>query len=141
MTEPAQTLNQVLLAAMATYARQTCFQVSHGGSYRNISYQRFENLVLRLASFFQDYGLSQGDRVAIIADNCLEWMVAYVACLLSGGVAVPLPTSLASDMLRFLLRDCGARLAMVHDERQGHILEGLTQELPDLETVLAVNAD
>jgi len=126
---------------MATYARQTCFQVSHGGSYRNISYQRFENLVLRLASFFQDYGLSQGDRVAIIADNCLEWMVAYVACLLSGGVAVPLPTSLASDMLRFLLRDCGARLAMVHDERQGHILEGLTQELPDLETVLAVNAD
>ncbi len=138
--EPAQTLNQALLAAMATHARQTCFRVSQGSRYRDISYQRFERLVLRLASFFQNYGLSQGDRVAIIADNCLEWMVAYVACLLCGGVAVPLPTSLTPDMLGFILRDSGARLAMVHDERQGYVLEGMAEELPDLDTLLAVNA-
>jgi long-chain acyl-CoA synthetase len=139
--EPPQTLNQALLAAMATHARLTCFQVSQGGRYRDISYQRFQRSVLRLASFFQDYGLSLGDRLAIIADNCLEWMVAYVACLLSGGVAVPLPTSLTSDMLGSILCDAGARLAVVHDARQGHILERMLTELPDLETILAVNAE
>jgi long-chain acyl-CoA synthetase len=67
--------------------------------------------------------------------------VAYMACLLPGGIAVPLPTSLASDMLCFITQDSGARLAVVHDERQSRILESIVEELPDLDTVLAISKD
>jgi len=141
MNEQAQNLNQALLAAMDTYGRRTCFQVKRGRRYQDISYRRFQTLALRLASFFRHYGLADGERVAIIADNCLEWMVAYVACLLSGGVTVPVPTSLTPDMLCFILQDSGSRLVVVHDERQGHILESIVEELPDLETVLAVKKE
>ena len=141
MSEPAPNLNHALLAAIDTYAERTCFQVKRGRGYQSVSYRQFQTLAFRLASFFCRYGLSEGERVAIIADNCLEWMVAYVACLLPGGVAVPLPTSLSPDMLSFVLRDSGARLAVVHDERQSHVLDSIAGELPDLDTVLALDKE
>jgi long-chain acyl-CoA synthetase len=141
MNRQIQNLNQALLAAMDTYAERTCFRVKRGGRHQDISYRQFQRLTFRLASFFRRYGLTEGERVAIIADNCLEWMVAYVACLLSGGIAVPLPTSLASDTLCLIMQDSGARLAVVHDERQSRILESIVEELPDLDTVLAISKD
>jgi long-chain acyl-CoA synthetase len=141
MSERVQNLNQALLAAMDTYAERTCFQIKQGRRYRGISYRQFQTLTLRLASFFQHYGLTEGERVVIIADNCREWMMAYIACLLSGGVTVPVSTSLTPDMLRFILKDSCARLAIVHDDRQSHILESIVGELSDLETVLTVKQE
>jgi long-chain acyl-CoA synthetase len=141
MGEQVQNLNQALLGAMDIYANRRCFQLKQGGRYQSISYRRFQTLTLRLVSFFGDRGLANGERVVIIADNCLEWMVAYVACLLSGGVAVPVPTSLAPEMLRFILRDSAASMVVVQDERQSHILESIVRELPDLDTVLAIDKD
>ena len=141
MSEQLQNLNQALLTAMDDYAERTCFQIKRGSRYQDISYRRFQSLTFRLVSFFRRQGLTQGERVAIIADNCLEWIVAYVACLLSGGIAVPLPTSLTSDMLCFILQDSGTRLAVIHDERQSRILDSIVEELPDLDTILAINKD
>jgi long-chain acyl-CoA synthetase len=141
-SERAKNLNQVLLAAMDAYAGQTCFQVKRDRRhYQNISYRRFQTLAFRLTSFLRRQGIS---RVAIVADNCLEWMIAYVACLLSGGAVVPLRTSLAPDTLRFILRDSSVRLVVLKDaEHVQTIAASLASDaddrLPDLKTVLAIH--
>jgi long-chain acyl-CoA synthetase len=126
---------------MQTYASRACLRVKRGTRYQNISYRWFRVLSTRLSSFFRRYGLVKGDPVVIIADNCLEWMVAYVACLLSGGVAVPLSTSLTPDTLCYILKDSKASLAVIHDDRQSHILESIAGELPDLQTVVTVSQE
>ena len=100
MDEQIKNLNQLLLAAMDAYARQTCFRIKRGRYYQSISYRRFQTLVFRLTAFFLGQGVV---RIAIAVDNCLEWMTAYVACLLSGGSVVPLRPSLAPDMLLTIL--------------------------------------
>jgi long-chain acyl-CoA synthetase len=115
MDEQAKNLNQALLAAMDTYAGRTCLQVKQSRRYQNISYRRFQALAFRMAKFFRHQGIVNGERVAIVIDNCLEWMVCYVACLLSGGVIVPLPTTVSPYMLRFILQDSGARLAILQE--------------------------
>jgi long-chain acyl-CoA synthetase len=141
LDEQPQTLNQALLAAMDTFAQRTCLQVKRGMRFQSISYRRFQTLALRLASFFGHYGLGEGDRVVIIADNCLEWMLAYVACLLSGGVPVPISTSLTPDMLCSIVEDSTASLAVIHDDRQSDILESIVGELRSLETVVAIDQE
>ncbi len=90
MNGQTENLNQALLAAMETHARQTCFRIKRGRRYQSIPYRRFQRMAFRLAGYFHRQGASNGERVAIIADNPLEWMVVYVACLLSGGAVVPL---------------------------------------------------
>jgi long-chain acyl-CoA synthetase len=140
MDERATNFNQVLLTAMDDYAERTCFRVKHGGWYQNVSYREFQDLAFRLASFLQSQDIS---RIAIVADNSLEWMIASVACLLSGGCLVPLHTSLAPDTLAFVLADAGAQLVLMnHSEQIESMLPGLISDpdrfLPDLKTILIV---
>jgi len=137
MSEEMKSLNRCLLAAMNSYAEQACFQIKRGGHYQNVSYRRFQARVFRTIRFFRSQGIVQGERVAIVADNSLEWMVTYVACLLSGGVAVPLRSSLPPDTLRFILQDCGARLAILQEPR--HLQNLISHPLPSLNTILQVN--
>jgi long-chain acyl-CoA synthetase len=138
MKEPATNLNQALLAAMDDYAGKTCFRVKRSGRYRDITYGRFRGLALRLASYFRRRGAS---RVAIVADNCLDWMVVYVGCLLSGGAVIPLRTSLAPDTLRFVLQDADVDLAVLSNIEHVKALtaalrSGKKNGLPDLKEIL-----
>ena len=61
MDEQAKNLNQALLDAMETYAEQTCFQAKQSGYYHNISYQQFQTLTFRLARFFGNKGIVNGE--------------------------------------------------------------------------------
>ncbi len=123
MDEQSQTLNQAILTAIATYGERTCFWVKQGDHYRDISYHRFRILTFRMANFFRSQGIARGERVAIIADNSLEWMVAYVACLLAGGVVVPLRLSLPANVLHFALQDSGATVVVVNSVQQSKSIE------------------
>jgi long-chain acyl-CoA synthetase len=137
MSEEMKNLNRCLLAVMDSYAEQACFQIKRGGHYQNVSYRRFQARVFRTIRFFKNQGIVQGERVAIVVDNSLEWMVAYVACLLSGGVALPLRSSLTPDTLRFILQDSEARLAILQEPR--HLQNLISHHLPSLNTILLVN--
>ena len=139
MDEQAKNLNQALLAAMDTYSRRTCFHLKRGKRLRAVSFQRFQTLAFRLTNFFHSHGIASGQRIAIIADNPLEWMVVYVASLLAGGVVVPLRAWLPSEMLHAMVKDSGACLAVVQGERQRWLIESARQDLPECETVLVVN--
>jgi long-chain acyl-CoA synthetase len=138
MKEPATNLSQALLAAMEDHAERTCFRVKRGGRYRDITYGRFRGLALRLAGYLRRRDLS---RVAIVADNCLDWMVVYVGCLLSGGAVIPLRTSLTPDTLRFILRDAGVDLVVLSNVEHVRALAvtarpGDANGLPDLKQIL-----
>ena len=128
---------------MEIYAEQTCFQAKQSGYYHNISYQQFQTLTFRMARFFSKKGIANGERVALVATNSPVWMAAHMACLLSGGIVVPLHISLSSTTLRFILQDSGARLVLLQDkEHIRKISASLTADsnnnLSDLETILTV---
>ncbi len=72
MSEQARNLNQALLMAVNASPTGTCFKVKRDKRYQDISYQTFQTLALRLAVFFRRHGMAQGERPAIITDNCLE---------------------------------------------------------------------
>ncbi len=132
MSNPADNLNQVLLQAMETYAERTCFLIKRGGRYQSISYYRFQTLTFRLVMFLGRLNLRPGERVVIAADNSLEWMVAYAACIMIGVAVVPVRTSMPPVMVRRILQDSGARLVMVQEMEHVRIIQAsLTAGEPD----------
>jgi long-chain acyl-CoA synthetase len=139
MTEEPQTLNQQLLAAMDRFAGQSCFQIKKDLVYESVSYRHFHTLVFRLAHFLQRRGVKVGDRIAIFADNSLEWMVAFVAGALTGAIVTPIRTLQPSQGLRHVLVESGACIAIVQDRAQCQLIQALDEELPALETVLVID--
>ena len=83
---------------------------------RSLTYAQFEERANRLANAFAGLGLGKGDRVAIYAYNCLEWMEIYAACAKSGVVAVPVNFRLTAPEVRYIIEDCGAAVLLVGAE-------------------------
>ncbi|MCB0209978.1 MAG: AMP-binding protein [Anaerolineae bacterium] len=139
MSQPTLSLNHRLLAVMDTRADRACFQIKKRGRYQSVHYTTFQKRVFRLLKFFQGQNLQSGERVAIIADNSVDWMVIYVACMLSGLVAVPLRTTLPVETLHTILQETGTCLAVVQEEELVRFIS-TNNTLPELKTMLVTNS-
>ena len=74
--------------------------------------------VMGVVQSLRTQGISQGDRVAVLAENRPEWTVADFAILLCGATTVPIYATLNSEQISFLLRHSGARTAFVSTTSQ-----------------------
>ena len=77
---------------------------------QSFSYAQFQQRCERLVAGLYGLGLTKGDRVAIWADNCHEYLETYVGVPAGGLVVVPLNTRHAEPELRYALEDSGTRV-------------------------------
>ena len=109
------------------------------GAWKPISSNELYGRVRALADVFRGWGLGKGDRVAIVSENRWEWAVTDLATLAIGGVDVPLYPTLTPEQIGYMLRDSGAKVAVVSSREQ---YEKLAQagDLPELEHVVVMDA-
>ncbi|MBV8462753.1 MAG: AMP-binding protein, partial [Acidimicrobiales bacterium] len=92
--------------------------------------------------------IERGDRVAIWAPNCAEWVEAALGAVGAGALLVPLNTRYRGAEAAYILRASGARLLFTVEGFLGtdypKLLEGAVAEgerLPDLERVVVLRSE
>ena len=80
-------------------------------------------------------GVRAGDRVAMLHANAAELVVAWLATLRLGAVAVPVNTAYRGDFLRHQLADCGAVVVIVEAALLEHVL-AVRDSLPALRRIV-----
>ena len=75
-----------------------------------LTYAQVAEEVDRYARGFLAAGLDAGDRVAVWAPNCAEWMLASLGLLRAGVVLVPLNTRFKGGEAAYIIRDAGASM-------------------------------
>jgi fatty-acyl-CoA synthase len=70
-------------------------------------------------------GLRAGDRVAIIGDNSLEWVVAALGALKLGAVVVPFNNRFTPGELRYLVDDAQPTMVLADDAHQDRMAAAL----------------
>jgi fatty-acyl-CoA synthase len=108
-----------LLTVADVVAAQARLQPSKLGardSRRTLTFAQWHERANRLANALGGLGLAQGDRVAILAHNCVEWMEFYVGLAAAGFVAVPINFRLVSPEIAYIAQHCEARAFIVADE-------------------------
>lgn len=83
-------------------------------------------------------GVARGDRVAILADNSVNWLVADFGILYAGAVVVPMFATTADDQLAFILGDSDAKLVFAGDARAA---EHVRDAVPNAPPVIALAGD
>jgi len=73
-----------------------------------MNYQRLLDLTYRFAAALQQTGVKKGDRVAIHLPNCPQFVIAYYATLMVGGIIVPCNPQYVARELKHQLNDSGA---------------------------------
>jgi len=77
-------------AALHAHAAAAPSRPALSAGDEELSYGELSALVTGLAGRLARLGAAPGERVAIIGQNSVEWVAAFLACLDSGAVAVPL---------------------------------------------------
>ncbi|NRA02480.1 MAG: acyl--CoA ligase [Myxococcales bacterium] len=99
---------------------------------RRISFSEHYRAVASTARALQErYGVGKGDRVAILAANCPEWIVTWWAAVSLGAIGVGLNAWWAGDEIRFGIEDSEPRV-LVGDARR---LARLGSERPSIPIV------
>jgi fatty-acyl-CoA synthase len=114
--------------AVATHARLTPEKTGARDSKRSLSYAAWNERASRLGSALLGLGLRQGDRVGVVAYNCIEWMEMYVAMARAGLVVVPLNFRLTGPEMAYIL-DHAEVSAIISGPEFTTTLDGLRAEL------------
>jgi fatty-acyl-CoA synthase len=83
---------------------------------RSMTYRQWNDRSCRLANALLGLGLAKGDRVAILAYNCVEWLEIYVALAKTGLVAVPINFRLVGPEIQYIVDDAEARAFIIQDD-------------------------
>ena len=73
-----------------------------------LSYLEVNRRVNRLANALLGIGVNKGDRVAVLADNCSQYVEVYFATAKDGMVIVPINNSLDAEGITYIVSDSGA---------------------------------
>ena len=94
-----------LADAVATNARLRPDKLAVRDSRRRLSYREWDQRAKRLAAALLGLGLGKGDRVGVVAYNCLEWMEIYAGLARAGLVVVPINFRLSGPEMGYILAD------------------------------------
>jgi long-chain acyl-CoA synthetase len=70
----------------------------------------------QLATFFRENGVKCGDRIALLCENSIHYIISYYAILKADAVVVALNTELMSESLYRILNHCNAAGIVVSDK-------------------------
>lgn len=97
------------------------------------TYKEFNERINQLARGLLSLGLKKGDRAAILAYNCNQFMELYWACAKTGVVLVPLNWRLVGRELEFFVKECEIKAFFYGEELSG--VAGELKEMPSLQCV------
>ncbi|MSX80391.1 MAG: AMP-binding protein, partial [Actinobacteria bacterium] len=84
------------------------------------------------------YGVGKGDRVAISMRNYPEWIISFMAVTSVGAIAVAMNALWQPDEMEYGLRDCGAKVLIVDQERLMRVSAALSAA--DVDTLVTRRA-
>ena len=132
------TLNHLFFYHLDRYRFDRLLTFQNRAELMAWSTERFSHAVFALRQFLLGTGLAPGDRVAVFSENRPEWHIADFALLLARLVVVPIYNTLSPSQIAYQLRHSACRAAIIASAPQWEILESLLAELPEMDTVVAM---
>jgi long-chain acyl-CoA synthetase len=121
------------------YGGRPAFKVMGRTRYEAITYHELADLVREFAAGLISLGMKKGDRVALITDNRLEWIVSDLAIIAAGGWDVPRGSDSLPHELEYIIKHSEAKIVLVEDRKVLWKLQRLLGGLPSVENIVVLD--
>lgn len=136
----ANTLPQLFREQADRLGPRVVLRYKREGLYRDLRWREFQEQVRACAASLIAQGVQPGDRVGILSENRLEWLIADLGILCAGAVNVPLHAPLSARQVHYQLHNAGATWLFVSTRAQAEKIAQIRAELPDLRGVVRFDA-
>ncbi|HET9554961.1 MAG TPA: long-chain fatty acid--CoA ligase [Anaeromyxobacteraceae bacterium] len=130
--------NLVALFEAQARSRGAAPAVRHkrGGAWQDVGWDEVARRARDVADGLAAMGLQRGDRVAILGDTNLEWILADLGILGAGGITATIYQSNRPHECQYILENSGARFVFCDSDAQVAKIREVRGQLPRLELVI-----
>ena len=125
--------------ALRHWADETPGRIALRQGERSVEYHDLAAKAEDYARFLRSTGVQSGDRVIIVGLNVIEWVVAYLAVMRLGAIAVPANNRISALQMADLVNLLEARVAIA-DKRHASLLVQTSILVLPLEMATAMSA-
>jgi len=94
-----------------------------------INYRQFGKLTQQLVSHFDQAGLAEGDKVAILGSNMPHWAVAYFAAVTSSRTVVPILPDFTAFEIANIIEHSESKVLVVSNKLKYKVAEHILQKM------------
>jgi long-chain acyl-CoA synthetase len=113
MSARFENLVDVFDHATSQFGPRELFGTKKNGTWVWTKYSEFADQVHKARGGLASIGMKEGDKVAVIADNRVEWAVIAYACFGLGAAMVPMYEAQSDKDWKFIIDDCEAKVVVV----------------------------
>jgi long-chain acyl-CoA synthetase len=131
-----RSIYELFEATVASYPEHAAFRYKKDGAWVSLTWTGCRETVRRVAKSLIALDVDRGDRVSILSQSRLEWILCDIGIVSSGAVTVGIyPSSLAADC-KYLLEHSDSAIVIVENEDQLRKIESVRDKLPGLRHVV-----
>ena len=105
---------------------------------RSLTFKELNERACRLANAMRNLGLRQGDRVAVLLYNNVEYMEIYAACAKAGIICATINFRFIGPEVKFIVEDSGSRMLFVGSDFL-KLSDEVKPELPHVQYIVQVD--
>jgi long-chain acyl-CoA synthetase len=124
------TLSDLLTQKAKSHPSKTCIKFES----RGLSYSEIDSLATLYAGGLVSAGLESRDRVAILMENCPEYIILYFSIIRAGGIVIPLNTFLTSNEVSYILKDSGCKI-LLYSGKYAVYIEDITNKCDGIKCI------
>ena len=126
---------------LAATPHAVAFRFYDKDAWQGMTFREADGAAPEIAAGLIARGIVPGDRVCIVSQTRVEWVLCDIAILLAGGIAVPIYASNTAEQCEFIVRDAGAKIVIVEDATQREKLTGVRDKLFTVAHIVQLTGD
>ncbi|MDO8432858.1 MAG: long-chain fatty acid--CoA ligase [Candidatus Binatus sp.] len=133
------TLPQAFETRARQYGPRAFLKDKRNKAWVDHSWNEISDAASKLRAGLARLGVKPGDRVAILSENCPEWIIVDQAVLGLGAVVVPLYTTGGLEETAHVINDSGAKIIAANGPDLIRKILGLQSSLPNISAIIAMH--
>ena len=102
-------------------------KVAYWDTTRSVTYRELAHRTAAVATSLTKMGVREGDKIALLLPNGVDWIEACFACLRAGAVVVPISHDAAENEISYRLEDASCRVVFTTASRK-NLVEKLSAD-------------
>ncbi|HEY2733063.1 MAG TPA: AMP-binding protein, partial [Polyangiales bacterium] len=127
--------------AVERFADRQAFGTLRGKEWQYLTYAQLDERVAQARAALAQLGVGRGDRVAIVTENRIEWVILAHATFQRRAIYVPMSEAQHDNELKYILSDSGAKVCFVANASVAARVASLREDLLDLQQVVIIDGE
>ena len=131
-----KTLPRVFLDRVGECGDEVALREKDFGIWQSITWNQYLGHVKDFALGLSSLGFARGDHLAIISENCKEWLYADLACISLGGVCLGVYPTSPYPEVKYVVHHSDSVMVICEDQEQTDKILEVIDDLPCLKKII-----